>query len=66
MLCRSNPETFSVAENYDAVKLGPPPKVIWLRCGNQATGFVETLIRSHAEAISSFGLEAPTACLEIY
>lgn len=44
----------------------PPPKVIWLRCGNQATAFIETLLRSHIDAISSFGLEAPAACLEIY
>lgn len=49
-----------------AALLGPPPKVIWLRCGNQATAFIETLLRSHIDAISSFGLEAPAACLEIY
>jgi predicted nuclease of predicted toxin-antitoxin system len=32
---------------------GPPPKVIWLRCGNQTTAFIENLIRRHAEAICS-------------
>ena len=49
-----------------AALLGPPPKVIWLRCGNQPTAAVETLLRSHAAAIVGFELDATAACLEIY
>ncbi len=33
LLCRSNPETFSVAENYDAVKVGASPESISPGCG---------------------------------
>jgi predicted nuclease of predicted toxin-antitoxin system len=45
--------------------LGPPPKVIRLRCGNQATTAVETLLRDHAGLIADFGRDN-SACLEIY
>ncbi len=48
-----------------ATVLGPPPKVIWLRCGNQPTAIVEKLIRDRADAIAAFERDA-TACLEIY
>ena len=44
---------------------GPPPKVIWLRCGNQSTAAVESLRRSHAAVIAGFEQEAGTARLEI-
>jgi len=45
--------------------LGPPPKVIRLRCGNQATSALETLLRDHAGLIVDFGRDN-SACLEIY
>ncbi len=45
--------------------LGPPPKVIWLRCGNQPTVAVENLLRAHAAIIATFEAD-PSACLEIY
>ena len=48
-----------------ATLLGPPPKVIWLRCGNQPTAIIESLLRNHAEAIAAFERDA-AACLEIY
>jgi len=44
---------------------GPPPKVIWLRCGNQPTEIVENLLRDRTEAIATFERDA-AACLEIY
>ena len=44
---------------------GPPPKVIWLRCGNPSTDVIEKLLRDHAEAIEAFEQDA-AACLEIY
>jgi predicted nuclease of predicted toxin-antitoxin system len=49
-----------------AVLLGSPPKVIWLRGGNQSTPAISSLIRHHAELIVSFGNDNDTACLEIY
>jgi predicted nuclease of predicted toxin-antitoxin system len=48
-----------------ATLLGSPPKVIWLRCGNQPTERIEKLLRDHAETMGEFeGNQA--ACLEIY
>jgi predicted nuclease of predicted toxin-antitoxin system len=44
---------------------GPPPKVIWLRCGNQPTLTVARLMRQNAEAIAAFQRDE-AACLEIY
>lgn len=43
-----------------------PPKVIWLRCGNQPTAYVEQLIRNHSLLIESFGTDANARCLELY
>jgi predicted nuclease of predicted toxin-antitoxin system len=48
-----------------AALLGPPPKLIWLRCGNQPTAAIEILLRDHAEAIAAFEHDE-AACLEIY
>ncbi|SRR6185312_5094128 len=49
-----------------AALLGSPPKVIWLRVGNQSTAAVSALLRGHAEIITSFGDDPDMACLEIY
>jgi predicted nuclease of predicted toxin-antitoxin system len=48
-----------------ATLLGSPPKVIWLRCGNQPTRVIEKLLRDHTEAITAFELSS-AACLELY
>jgi predicted nuclease of predicted toxin-antitoxin system len=48
-----------------ATLLGPPPKVIWLRCGNQSTARIEKLLRDHAQTIDEFE-NNEAACLEIY
>ena len=45
---------------------GQPPKVIWLRCGNQPTNAIEKRLRDHAEAIKAFEQDNTTACWEIY
>jgi predicted nuclease of predicted toxin-antitoxin system len=45
--------------------LGPPPKVIWLRRGNQPTRVIEALLRRHAGLIVDFERDS-SACLEIY
>lgn len=44
---------------------GPPPKVIWLRCGNRPTEVIEKLLRDRMAAIVAFEQDA-AACLEIY
>ncbi|MEI6072816.1 MAG: DUF5615 family PIN-like protein [Verrucomicrobiae bacterium] len=49
-----------------AALYGPPPKVIWLRCGNQPTKEIESLLRKHAEAIFAFERDSTAACLEIF
>jgi predicted nuclease of predicted toxin-antitoxin system len=48
-----------------AALLGPPPKVIWLRRGNQPTDIIEKILRDHSEVIPTFANDA-AACLEIY
>jgi predicted nuclease of predicted toxin-antitoxin system len=48
-----------------AALLGPPPQVVWLRCGNQRTSAIEKLLRAHAETIAALELGS-VACLEIY
>lgn len=49
-----------------AALYGPPPKVIWLRCGNQPSGFIEQLFRNHAEAIRAFAADDGESCWEVY
>jgi predicted nuclease of predicted toxin-antitoxin system len=49
-----------------ATLYGPPPKVIWLRCGNQPTRTIEQLLRDHADAIAAFEQDHAAACWEIY
>jgi predicted nuclease of predicted toxin-antitoxin system len=45
---------------------GPPPKVIWLRCGNQPNAAIETRLRSHVNIIEAFDRDHEAACLEIF
>jgi predicted nuclease of predicted toxin-antitoxin system len=48
-----------------AMLLGLPPKVIWLRAGNQPSAIIAALLRKHRDLILAF--EASDAvCLEIY
>src|SRR5438876_987472 len=49
-----------------AALLGPPPKVIWLRGGNQPTTTIANLLRGHAALIAAFEHDNTAACLEIY
>ncbi len=48
-----------------AALYGHPPKVIWLRCGNQPTQTIEKLLRDHAQAILAFEQDPSATCLEI-
>jgi predicted nuclease of predicted toxin-antitoxin system len=44
---------------------GYPPKIIWLRCGNQPTAFIENLLRTnHTRIIQSLS-DPDVGCLEI-
>jgi predicted nuclease of predicted toxin-antitoxin system len=45
---------------------GAPPKVIWLRCGNQPTAFVARLLRDRAPLIAAFAMDDEASCLELY
>ena len=49
-----------------ATLTGPPPKLIWLRRGNQPTATFEKLLRDHAEIIAAFERDGSAACLELY
>jgi predicted nuclease of predicted toxin-antitoxin system len=49
-----------------AALFGPPPKVIWMRCGNQPTEKVADLLRDRLAEITAFGADPNVACLEIY
>ena len=45
---------------------GVPPKVIWLRCGNQPTAIIESIIRTHHKEIQAFEQDDSVVCLELY
>lgn len=45
---------------------GPPPHVIWLKCGNLGWTGVAELLLAHADDIESFLTAGDVACLEIY
>ena len=45
---------------------GFPPKVVWLRCGNQPSDRIEALLRKNHGALMSLLEDDDAACLEIY
>jgi predicted nuclease of predicted toxin-antitoxin system len=50
-----------------AALYGPPPKVVWLRCGNQPNSTIESIIREHVSRILEFGSEIDSSsCLELF
>ncbi len=59
-----------VSHDVDFANLGSvrghPPKVIWLRCGNQPTSVIENLLRRHCASITAFAQDAEMECLEIF
>ncbi len=48
-----------------SVLLGPPPKVIWIRLGNCATGDVARLLRFRADEVRAFVEHSEAAFLEL-
>ena len=52
---------------FDKLSLhGPPPKLVWLHCGNQRTAFIEKLLRAHVARIADLDADPGQACLEIW
>jgi predicted nuclease of predicted toxin-antitoxin system len=49
-----------------ATLFGPPPKLIWLRCGNQPNEVIEWLLRNHAGTIKAFEEDEKAVCLQVY
>lgn len=45
---------------------GPPPKVVWLRCGNQPTATIAHLLRDRVPLLTAFEHDPEAACLELY
>lgn len=45
---------------------GAPPKIVWLRCGNQPTIEIARLLREHAGLLEDFDRDGVAACLELY
>lgn len=50
--------------NFSALR-GYPPKVVWLRCGNQPTGFIRVLLERNHARIITFLNDPAIGCLEI-
>ena len=49
-----------------ATLYGPPPKVIWLRCGDQPRDAVAGRLRNRVEVIADFVQSDTAACWEVY
>lgn len=45
---------------------GPPPKVIWLKCGNVPTSTVVEILLEHRDAVRAFLADDDVAYIEIY
>jgi predicted nuclease of predicted toxin-antitoxin system len=55
------------ADFYDlSILRGPPPKLIWLRCGNSTVDQIARLLRSNARSIEIFAADPTAACLDIF
>src|SRR5687767_7690955 len=66
--CRANGYTLA-SKDRDfsdlAVLRGFPPKLIWLQLGNCTTAEIESLFRSHADAIAEFGADSEAGVLAL-
>lgn len=59
-----------VTQDTDIAELaaihGPPPHVVWLRCGNRPTAFIEDLLRHIQPDMLEFVSSSERACLDVY
>lgn len=44
---------------------GSPPKIVWLRCGNRPTAYIEALLRGHAVRILTLDVAEDLDLLEV-
>lgn len=49
-----------------AALLGAPPKIIWIRRGNQPSQTVEQMLRDQVEHLRTFDADAELNCIEPY
>ncbi len=55
------------ADFYDIGLIeGPPPQIIWLRCGNTSTSHIEKVLRKNYITIKAFIEKGTAVCLELY
>lgn len=52
--------------NEMSVLYGHPPKVIWLKCGNQPKRRIVEILRSIKADVQSFADNPDLSCLEVY
>jgi predicted nuclease of predicted toxin-antitoxin system len=59
-----------VTQDVDFVNLnllkGSPPKVIWLRCGNQPTDVIERILRSQSATLLAFANDPNQSFVELW
>ena len=52
---------------FDILSLqGPPPKLVWLHCGNQPTASIEKMLRANSAHIVDLNADPGQVCLEIW
>ncbi|HIO92759.1 MAG TPA: hypothetical protein EYG68_07940 [Leucothrix mucor] len=45
---------------------GHPPKIIWLKYGNQTKQYIANILIENMEEISNFNTDPELSCLEVY
>jgi predicted nuclease of predicted toxin-antitoxin system len=45
---------------------GHPPKIIWLKCGNQTKQYIANILIQNEQSIKKFNIDNSLSCLEIY
>jgi predicted nuclease of predicted toxin-antitoxin system len=59
-----------VTQDVDFVNMsllhGHPPKIIWLRCGNQPSSVIETILRTNLTSIRAFAADNQAGFMELF
>ena len=59
-----------VTKDSDFLELGlihlNPPKIVWLKCGNQSNSHILSLLVKNCAAIQVLDSETDVTCLEVY
>ena len=68
--CARSNDFLLVSQDADFAELvaikGSPPKLLWLRCGNQPTVVIENLLRQNAAQIAAFEKDSEADCMELW